>query len=403
MESEATMSLVQSIQRIMPRDSNNSGSAHGARRPSRGFPIRVEGLEERALLSNGLTQFPIHAPAGDGNDQLQAISAGPGRSVWFLDADWPEWFIGRIAPSGKVEWFPGIKDPGIQAGNYGPFLLTEGPDAKMWFSTTSDIGKITPRGAITLYPAPAIVSSLSGLTAGPDGNVWFTSGNLVGRITPTGQITTFPIVSGSLGSQVVTGAIAEGSDGRVWFAALIPSQSPNGIGGLEVGAVTPAGQITLYPIEQAQQAGGGMGGEVGFDLTRGPDGDVWLAVDDLWGDFPKPAIFRIDPSGHVKRFSIPLPSDLLLGAIASGPKDKVYYGVTDNNIDVGPNPQPILGALSPSGKVSFKSVPRSLTPGYFWGAAPPLTVGPGGSLWYLSGGENGEGATGQQAIGRVSR
>jgi hypothetical protein len=148
-----------------------------------------------------------------------------------------------------------------------------------------------------------------------------------------------------------------------------------------------------------------MGGEVGFDLTRGPHADVWLAVDDLWGAQQnplKPAIFRIDPSGHVKRFSIPLASDSLVGAIASGPKDKVYFGVTDNNEDVGPNPNPILGALSPSGKVSFKSVPESLTPGYFWGAARPLTVGPDGNLWYITD-ANDPGSGGQQTIVRVSR
>jgi hypothetical protein len=153
---------------------------------------------------------------------------------------------------------------------------------------------------------------------------------------------------------------------------LIPSQTNgNGIGELEVGAVTPAGQITLYPIEQAQQ---GIGGGVGFDLTRGPDGDVWLVVNDLvnaQGKNPKPAIVRIDPSGHVKRFPISLASGRLLGPIASGPRANVYFNVTDNNQDVGPNHQPTFGALSPSGKVSFTAVPSPLAADVFWNAARP--------------------------------
>jgi len=201
-------------------------------------PSNVVSLFVCSLLSHGLSEFPIAAPSGDGQDQLQAITAGPNGNVWFLDEDSPDLHLGEI--------------------------------------------------------------------------------------TPTGQITTFRILSGSLGTQVITGSIVEGSDGRVWFGAVIPSLDASGNQNeeLEVGSVTPAGQIALHPIEQVEQL---IRGRIGFDLTRGPDGNPWLSVGGSLAtpNNPKPAIFRIDPSGHVKRFPISLASDRLRGAIASGPRAKL--------------------------------------------------------------------------------
>ena len=62
MESEGMMSLVQSIRRLMSESSKN-GLTRDARRPSKRFPVRVEGLEGRTLLSHGLTDFfPVTPP-----------------------------------------------------------------------------------------------------------------------------------------------------------------------------------------------------------------------------------------------------------------------------------------------------------------------------------------------------
>src|SRR5262249_8929116 len=90
--------------------------------------------------------------------------------------------------------------------------LTTGPDGDVWFNTSSALGKITPAGDITLYPAPADTLSISGLTPGEDGNDWFTGSltsdgdnaqteSLVGRITPSGVITTIPILTGPMADQ----------------------------------------------------------------------------------------------------------------------------------------------------------------------------------------------------------
>ncbi len=349
------------------------------------------------MLSNGLTEFPIQSPVGGGNDQLESIISGPDKSVWFIDNVGNAEQLGKITPSGSITWFPAINDP--NAGNAAN-QLTTGPDGNVWFNTSSDIGKITPAGVITLYPAPAIASTISGLTAGADGNVWFTSspaasGNnapaasVVGYITPSGVINTFPIQSGPLADQVVTGPIVEGRDGAVWFGALIPTANGNGNPELEMGSVTPSGQITLHPIGPAELT---LEATVGFDLVRGPDGDPWLIDGGLpiltskGKELPQ-AILRIDPSGHFKRFPISLASDRLLGAIASGPGNKLYFSVTDNNYDVGPNPQPTIGTFSISGGVSFSSVPSRIAPDFTFGGLytpQPMTVAPDGDLWYIT-------------------
>ncbi len=337
------------------------------------------------MLSKGLSEFPIDSPVGGGDDALEAIISGPDQNVWFIDNYGGGEQIGKISAAGAATWFPAINDP--NAGNATNYL-TIGPDGNVWFNTSGAIGEITPAGAITLYPAPAIAASITGLTPGADGNVWFTSDSsaqgvsVVGDITPAGEITTFPIPSSP-----ETGPIVLGSDGKVWFGALVSTNTTSG-SELEMGSVTPSGQITMHPIGQAQAPEVGTG----IDLTRGPDGKPWLSEDGLSlltskGKTLPPAILKIDPSGHVKRVNISLASDRLLGAIASGPKNDLYFTVTDNDFDVGPNDQPTIGTLSASGQVSFRSVPERIPPhfsgeGYF--SPEPITVESDGTVWYIT-------------------
>jgi hypothetical protein len=182
----------------------------------------------------------------------------------------------------------------------------------------------------------------------------------------------------------------------VWFGALIPTENGNGNPELEVGSVTPSCKITLHPIGQVQET---MEADVGFDLVRGPGGNPWL-IDgglpllDSKGTQQPPAILRIDPSGHFKTFPISLASDRLLAAGASGRGKTLYFSVTDSNYDVGPIPQPTLGARSPSGRVSFTALPKQFAPDVTFGGLntpQPMTVGPNGDLWFISTDTSGNG------------
>ena len=55
--------------------------------------------------------------------------------------------------------------------------------------------------------------------AGPDGNLWFTedAGNNIGRITPAGEITEFPLPTPGSGPAGIT----VGPDGNLWFTEQI--------------------------------------------------------------------------------------------------------------------------------------------------------------------------------------
>lgn len=96
---------------IVRDESWHRGASGGSRRRTTRVGTRVDCLEPRALLSNGLTEFPIESPVGGGQDQLSAIVSGPDKSVWFIDNLDDAEQIGKIAPSGSITWFPAINDP----------------------------------------------------------------------------------------------------------------------------------------------------------------------------------------------------------------------------------------------------------------------------------------------------
>ena len=80
-----------------------------------------------------------------------------------------------------------------------------GPDGALWFSILdyAQIGRITPKGAMTFFPLPRPAERL---TVGPDGALWFTTvGDSVGRITVDGKVTTFTDKDLTRPGDIVTG------------------------------------------------------------------------------------------------------------------------------------------------------------------------------------------------------
>jgi virginiamycin B lyase len=167
------------------------------------------------------------------------VCVGPDGNFWITGSrpSWtgdPQGVIVRLSPRGAETLFP-VPDMGGAPGQ-----VVAGPGGDLWFVGAGQIGKITPSGAITEYPAE---DASGAITVGPDGNLWYTistgdGGTAIGRMTPTGQITVFPL-EGGLGP---LGDIVSGPDGAVWFT------DPNRE---EVGRVTPDGRITEYPAPNA--------------------------------------------------------------------------------------------------------------------------------------------------------
>ena len=161
-----------------------------------------------------------------------SITVGPDGRLWFADADVEGGRIGQVTVSGQVTsnyiQAPDISDP---------TTITPGPDGNMWFTVfglngDGKIGRVTPSGAVTLFPVPGAKWYLGyhvGLRrqplvhrdeakqdrpyhpfrrhhriqrlresarnrSGNDGNLWFTEsgGNKIGRITTRGEYSNSP-------------------------------------------------------------------------------------------------------------------------------------------------------------------------------------------------------------------
>ena len=249
----------------------------------------LPGLTRRARLSG------YSVIAGNNNDP-QDIVYGPGGSMWFTGLA----EIGQVAPDGAVKvwssvgsstglpdalavgqggqlWF--TDDGGHvcrvnSAGTFGCYAvhpatkdifmrgLAVGSDGALWFTednlgsaadTQNAIGRLTTSGTYRQWLLPPD-SGPTRIVAGPDGALWFTerSGQRIGRITTSGVVTQFRLPRGVYPFDIVPGP------GRVlWFTT-----------DTQVGRITTAGQITLWPEPGAGQFGG---------IAVAADGSLWVA------------------------------------------------------------------------------------------------------------------------------
>ena len=198
----------------------------------------------RVTPSGVVTEFPLTA----GSDP-EGIVSGPDGNLWVTDREGPAIF--RVATDGSFTRFAlpgGIRPPGDRRGSgrqpvvrgrrdrehrtdhalrahhpfslvsadAGPNDIAAGPDGNLWFTDYFDgsIGRITPTGAVTIFPSHGRAPSPSEITLGPDGNMWFTNQapGEIGRITPAGVIKMFDVPRQA---QVLD--ITVGSDGALWF------------------------------------------------------------------------------------------------------------------------------------------------------------------------------------------
>src|SRR5262249_19622026 len=117
--------------------STRDRTARARRRPADGARARprLEGLEDRCLLSPTITEFPLPTA----NTYGYGITAGPDGNLWFpvIGAD----SIGEINPSTHaITEFP------LPTANALPLEITAGPDGNLWFTeqNAGKIGEINP-------------------------------------------------------------------------------------------------------------------------------------------------------------------------------------------------------------------------------------------------------------------
>jgi hypothetical protein len=184
--------------------------------------------------------------------QPDDITTGPDGNLWFTMPNGPD--VSRITTGGVVTAFP-------LAFNTGPQGVAAGSDGAIWFLErfTNRVGRMATNGTGLVETSLGITpdAGLEEIAAGADGNLWFTefSADKVGRITPAGNVTEFPLTPGS-GPEGITA----GPDGNVWFAE---------VNGNRIGRVTPDGVVTEF--------GAGISSGAGpRDITLGPDGNLWF-------------------------------------------------------------------------------------------------------------------------------
>lgn len=170
-----------------------------------------------------------------------------------------------------------------------------------WFGTDfSGIGKITPKGQISLFGFAGQGNQATAITAGPDGNMWFLEINAptIGFITPSGSVTEIPTGLANNGSF----GIATGSDKRVWFAVA---------GNNSVAAIVPkTRQITDYsgPFSSAPLC-----------IAAGPDGNMYVGEANA-------VVAQITPTGSVKEFNVPASlGSFPVIRIVAGPDGNMWF------------------------------------------------------------------------------
>jgi streptogramin lyase len=153
-----------------------------------------------------------------------------------------------------------------------PGDITTGPDGNLWFTEEGvlpAIGKITTSGSITDFRAGltsgfSLLMTPKGITEGPDGNLWFTEQGVtadgVARLDPdTGSVVEYWLPSGADPTAITTG-----SDDNLWFIER---------GASKIGRITPDGDVDEFDA-------GLSGSDTLNDITAGPDGQLWVTLDD---------------------------------------------------------------------------------------------------------------------------
>lgn len=334
------------------------GSTRSARTAST-TPTTAASKQTPAQMAGQLTRFSLPP-----NSEPVSITRGPDGNLWFtndglIPARTPGG-IGRITPKGKVTLFSSSTPEDTLGG------IVSGPDGNLWFIGSTQIGRITPAGKITEFlsdPAVGPNAYLQGITVGPDGNLWFTfyiydKGGWIGHITPSGTVVDFqlPLSSG------YPSGITTGPDGNLWFTI-------DGMGTDGIGRFTRGGVFTEFPLSTS--------GNAVSDIISGPDDNLWFT------DPNGHKIGRITPDGTVTEFALPRPGSTPMG-ITGGADGNLWFTELQikSNGDITGN-QTIgneIGRITPGGIIAEFPLPNIYDSG-----PGEMTTGPDGNLWFIFG------------------
>jgi streptogramin lyase len=201
----------------------------------------------RITTAGQITEFELPSAGA----KPASIVAGPDGNLWFTE--WEGGKVGRITPSGEVTEFPlldGRSTSGIAAG----------PDGALWITEPLPgvVARIATDGSETDFPLPNPAGYPGAIVAGSDGALWIGKqrGGVLGRITTAGEASELPVPGGRQ-----TFALSSGPYGDVWYSN----------GGGRIGWVIPGvltGTAACINSCRAPITA----------LAEGPDGKLWFAA-----------------------------------------------------------------------------------------------------------------------------
>jgi len=294
--------------------------------------------------SPGITEFPVP------NSDPSAITVGPDGNLWFAEVSGNN--VGKITPQGNITQYPA-------AANGEMNDITVGPDGNLWFTQRAPadaLGKIsTSGGSPTPCPVPPSGSAVTGITKGPDGNLWFTDfmQNVIGRVSPdcTGN-QQYTIPTANAWPQYIT----VGPDGNLWFTEEVASA---------IGVISPSG---VFQHQYNVAAGSNPLG-----ITTDPNGNIWFTEEQGNG------IGKITPDRTLTEYPVPTPNSQP-SLITVGPDGNIWFTEQAGNHIARLNP---ATCLSPSNcPISEFALPNANSDPY------GITTGPDGNIWFTEKGGN---------------
>lgn len=225
--------------------------------------------------------------------------------------------IAEIDPSGKITQH---RVPGSSTDP--PFLndLQESPDGGIWYSGSSQLGRLDPSGRFTWWSDDA--GYPEGLTLGPDDTVWYahTAGGVPAVSRADEERGLSGIATLRAGFAVPAGGITTGPDGAVWFSQVHRYDGPEQDG---IGRLTAQGAYREWALPKGTNP---------HRIVAGPDEALWFTE--------RGGIGRIGLDGAFSHFAIEEsehPDGIALG------RDEALWFTTDNRV----------GRITPQGRITL--------------------------------------------------